>query len=457
MRLAAGAFGARGSLQRRLVGNLVVALLVCVAGAAIVLTQEFFEHLDERAEDALRLEARELADQLDPSRPDLGQDPAALRFVGDTGAYRYTVFDADWQPLLGAELGPEAAPFLAAAADSGAMVPIGGDRRGVVVTRDQWPGGPVHVLASSRLYAVDRTHFLLLRHELDEAVLWLLAAVALVLTAAVVTARRAMRPLRQLRTQAGGIVPGVPERRLTADRLPTELAPLVAAVNDAFDRLERGYQAQRDFGSNVAHEIRTPLAVLRSAIEGVEDPALRHTLAGDLADLDRLFEQLIDLARADALGSAACQPVCLHALAADFAAEAGPGALRAGRTLAIAGTAAPAWGHPGLLTVALSNLVRNALAHSPRGGEVEIEVTAAPPGWRVLDRGPGTDPGTRDRLFDRFRRGQRAGAGPGGSGIGLAIVKAVAEGHGGTVGVEDRPGGGSVFWIRLPAAPQHDL
>jgi signal transduction histidine kinase len=86
---------------------------------------------------------------------------------------------------------------------------------------------------------------------------------------------------------------------------------------------------------------------------------------------------------------------------------------------------------------------------------VEIEVTADPPGWRVLDRGPGTARETRERLFDRFRRGQREG-GPG-SGIGLAIVKAVAEGHGGSVGVEDRPGGGSAFWIRLPSAPQQEL
>ena len=128
MRLVAAAFGARGSLQRRLVGNLVVALLVCVAGAAILLTEEFFEHLEERAEQSLRVEAEELAAQLDPDLPALGQDPAALRFAGDAGAYRYTVFDAAWRPLLGGELGPEAAQMLGAAAASGAMVPIGADR-----------------------------------------------------------------------------------------------------------------------------------------------------------------------------------------------------------------------------------------------------------------------------------------------------------------------------------------
>ncbi len=452
MRLLTGAVGARGSLQRRLVVSLVAALTLCVAGAALVLTQEFFEHLDERAEEALRLEASEIAGQLDPARPFLGQNPSALRFAGDGGAYRYTVFDDRWRPVLGDELGPDAAAGLAA---TSGMIPIGAHRLGVVVTRDL-PGGPVHVLATTRLYTAGRLNALLLRHELDEAMLWLLLAVVFVLTVAIVTARRAMLPLTQLMEQAGAILPGAPERRLAADRLPTELAPLVAAVNDAFDRLELGYQAQRDFASNVAHEIRTPLAVLRSAIEGVEDPNRRQDLLADLGALDRLFEQMIDLARADALDSVIRTPVCLRRLAVDFAAEAGPGVLRAGRALAVSGAArAPARGHPGLLTVALSNLVRNALAHSPPGSEVEIEVSDAPPGWRVLDRGPGTPPALREALFERFRRGQREGAAPG-AGIGLAIVKAVAEGHGGSVGVEPRPGGGSIFWIRLPAAPQHE-
>lgn len=456
MRLVAAAFGARGTLQRRLVLNLVVALLVCVAGAVMVTTEEFFEHLQERAENSLHLEAEELAAQLDWDLPSLGQNPAALRFTGDAGAYRYTVFDAAWRPLLGRELGPEAAQILGAAAASGTMVPIGADRLGVVVTREL-PGGPVHVLASTRLYSVNRSNFLSLLYELDEAVLWLLVAVSLVLTAAIVTARRAVRPLRQVMEQAAAIVPGAPERRLTAERLPAELAPLVAAVNRAFDRLERGYQGQRDFASNVAHEIRTPLAVLRSAVEGIDDADQRRGLLADLAELDRLFEQLIDLARADALGSVAYRPVCLHALAVAFAAEAAPGALRSGHALAITGAeAAPAWGHRGLLTVALSNLVRNALAHSPCGGEVEIEVTADPPGWRVLDRGPGPPAENRERLFERFRRGQREGAGASGSGIGLAIVKAVAEGHGGSVGLEERPGGGAVFWMQLAPGPRHD-
>ena len=126
-------------------------------------------------------------------------------------------------------------------------------------------------------------------------------------------------------------------------------------------------------------------------------------------------------------------------------------ALRAGRTLAVTGaTRAPARGHAGLLTVALSNLVRNALAHSPEGSEVEIEVQADPPGWRVLDRGPGVPEAARDALFERFQRGAHGtDTGPG-AGIGLAIVQTVAEAHRGAVTIEDRPGGGAAFVIELP-------
>ena len=91
-------FGARHSLQRRLVLNVVLALLVCLLMATVILIREFYDHLDENAKAALLQEAAELAASLDPAAPDFGLDAAALRFSGDTGAYRYTVFDARWTP-----------------------------------------------------------------------------------------------------------------------------------------------------------------------------------------------------------------------------------------------------------------------------------------------------------------------------------------------------------------------
>jgi signal transduction histidine kinase len=446
-------FGARRSLQRRLVVNVVLALLACVLMATIILVSEFYDHLDENAEAALLREAEEVAATIDPAAPEVGLDAAAVRFVGDAGAYRYTVFDARWTPLVGGEFGagdPEVKARLERAVETGHMVSVGHDRLGVVVRR-ALPDGEVFVLATARSTAALRTQFASLRHEFSEQIGWVVFGVVSVLAAAILAARRSLRPLRLAMMQATRVTPGAPERRLTADGLPDELRPLIEAVNGAFDRLEKGYQAQRDFSSNVAHEIRTPLAVLRSGIEALEDPALRLELSDDLSLLDRLFEQLIDLARAEALATAAQSDLDLHELALDLAMEMSAPALRAGRTLAVTGaTHAPARGHAGLLTVALGNLVRNALAHSPEGSEVEIEVQADPPGWRVLDRGPGVPEAAREALFERFQRGAHGPNTAPGAGIGLAIVRTVAEAHRGTVTIEDRPGGGAAFLVELP-------
>nr|WP_246175877.1 HAMP domain-containing sensor histidine kinase [Roseovarius bejariae] len=272
------------------------------------------------------------------------------------------------------------------------------------------------------------------------------------MAAAIATARRIQAPLRKTAEQLKAVAPGTPDIRLGKADLPTEFAPFVASVNAALDRLEEGYQAQRDFSSNVAHEVRTPLAVLRSTIELVENTTLRNDLLEDLERLDRLFSQLIELARADAAGERAMTTVDLNRIAIDLAAEESLRALRQNRSLAVTGAGtAPAIGHAGLLNVALGNLVRNALAHSPEGTEIEIEVLASPPGWRVYDRGPGVPDDMKPVIFDRFERG-KTNAHEGGVGIGLSIVWAVMQAHGGHCRVEDRKGGGAVFTLELPEA-----
>jgi signal transduction histidine kinase len=442
-------FGASRSLQRRLVVNVVIALLVCVSLAALVFVFEFYEHLDESAEADLRREALEVAAALDPAAPHLGQDPNAIRFAGAAGAYRYTVFDSAWTPILGDEFdGPPAAATIAAlvSAETGAVA-VSADRIGVAV-RHALPEGVVFVLATTTSASASRSELTNLRHELEEQAGWVAFGVLSVLIAAILAARRSLQPLREALVQAAAVSPGAPERRLSSKGLPIELQPLIEAVNRAFDRLESGYQGQRNFSSNVAHEIRTPLAVLRSGIEALDDDLLRRELSEDLRRLDRMFEQLIDLARAESHGARPQGDVDLHRLTMDLALEMATDALRSGRSLAVVGDAnAPARGDRGLLTVALRNLVRNALIHTPEGTEVEIVVDASPPGWRVLDRGPGVPDADKTKIFERFQRGvKNTGEG---AGIGLAIVKTVVEAHGGSVRVEDRPGGGAAFSISL--------
>lgn len=442
------AFGARGSLQRNVSVTILVSLLVAMAMSAAVLIHEFFEHLEEKLEAELTREAAEVLIQTDPARPHHGLEPDALRYRGNAGAYRYTVFDEDLNPVAGSEVTPE---VLARLPGLPPMIPatfeLPGDRPAMALC-DLRGGKRVCVLASSAGEGEDWTTVQTMLHEIGEQLQWVVAGALLVLVAAILATRLSLRPLDDVLREARDIGPSAPDRRLSTQGLASEIVPLVEAVNGAFDRLEKGLRAQREFSSNVAHEVRTPLAVLRSGIDRIEDKTLKARLKQDLSGLETIFEQLIDLARADALGPASFTDVTLDSLAVQISSDRALEAVRAGKTLAVGGdTGVHVRGNAGLLAIAIDNLVRNALAFTPEGGEVELDITAHPPQLRVMDRGPGIPETQRAALFERFHRGEVRHEG---AGIGLAIVKSVAEAHGATVRIEYRPGGGSIFVLAFP-------
>ena len=447
MSFAAQLFGPAQSLRRRLTINIVLALFVSMLLAAAVLISEFFEHIEESTRDDLFLEAREILGQINPSAPDLGLDPSALRFRGETGAYRYTVFDASRGVIAGGETSRDIQAQLASMRPGQAMeIDLPGGRVGGAI-REQVQGTEIYVLASTLPPGTGGSQFHQLMHEVNEQLWWVLTGFVLILTAAWLSTRGTVASLEELSQQANRIGPQDTDKRLSQQNVPTEIRPLIQAVNSAFDRLEQGLNAQRDFSSNVAHEVRTPLAVLRSSIDRISDAGIQASLAEDLSRLDRIFEQLIDLARADASRGSGFESVHLRSVVMEQAVELGSEAVKAGRRLAINGdTDCIVKGHAGLLGIAVNNLVRNALHYAPKGSEVEIEVTAEPPAIRVLDSGPGVPDALKTRLFERFNRGPSASPNQG-SGIGLAIVESVARAHGATASVSDRPGGGSVFAI----------
>lgn len=283
-------------------------------------------------------------------------------------------------------------------------------------------------------------------HEVKEQTQWILLGSFIVFASAVGAVRLSLSSLDKVRREALEIRPDAQDGRLSANDLPAELVPLALAVNTAFARLQQGYKAQRAFAANVAHEVRTPLAVLHSSVDTIRDIAIRESLKQDVIRLEAIFEQLVDLARADALMPEAFSGVELCRLARQVSGARAMEALKAGKMMAVTGADnVTVAGHEGLLGIALDNLVRNALKHSPAGSEVEIDVQEHPPGLRVLDRGPGVAPEDREAIFEPFHRGRRPSGD--GSGIGLTIVRAVAASHGADVRVEDRPGGGSIFSI----------
>ncbi len=439
-------FGQRRSLKRSLLLNIIAALSLCIILAGAILISEFYEHLEENLEDAMIDEAKEIVSQIDPAAPQYGLDADALRFQGVEGTYRYTVYDETGNIVAGGEgavvIWPQLSQIRLGDPQSIALL---GDRLGIGL-RARIADQDVFVLVSTYPKENNETQFDKLLHEIEEEIWWVVLGVVMVLTFALFATGRALSSLKVLSNQAHQIGPTATNQRLQTDRVPTEIAPLIEDVNMAFDRLEQGYKAQRDFAANVAHEIRTPIAVLRSSIDRIDDPALKKTLSQDAKQLDRIFGQLIDLSRADAALQSGFEPVDLRDVAVEVATELAPVALRSGRRLSVIGDETVlVHGNAGLLGIALANVVRNALQYSSESSEVEIELHSNPAGWRVLDRGPCVPDALKTALFERFNRGNQANAGSKGSGIGLAIAKSVAHSHNAAVSFQDRDGGGSIF------------
>ena len=238
------------------------------------------------------------------------------------------------------------------------------------------------------------------------------------------------------------------EIRLSDTNLPREMLPLVKAINATLDRLDHGFRMQREFTADAAHELRTPLAVLAVHLDSLEDKQVAAALREDVERMGRLVGQLLSVAQLEALDVAADEMVDLHAIAVDVAASLAPFALRRSRSVAVSGEPGIALvrGNAEALRQAVRNLVENGLQHTPPDTTVEVAVSAAP-ALQVIDRGPGVPPADRAQLFERFWGGRRSGDG---AGLGLAIVQRIAAAHGGNLTVDDAPGGGGRFTIKLP-------
>ncbi|MFJ3978966.1 sensor histidine kinase [Streptomyces sp. NPDC090021] len=263
---------------------------------------------------------------------------------------------------------------------------------------------------------------------------------------------RALRPVDAIRTELASVTASELDRRVPDPGGADEIARLARAVNATLDRLERSDARQRQFTADASHELRNPLAAVRSRLEvalaaGRPD---RESVGAALAEterLQRIAADLLLLARLDGGPPPRTEPVDLALLAAEDVARRG-GARVALRLDARAPV--PAAGDPARLERALANLVDNALRHA----RSEVAVRAAEQdGWAVLevtDDGPGIPDADRDRIFERFVRldSGRSRAG-GGTGLGLAIAREIARAHGGDVRAWAAPDGGARLVLRI--------
>ncbi|HKU86761.1 MAG TPA: ATP-binding protein [Casimicrobiaceae bacterium] len=245
-----------------------------------------------------------------------------------------------------------------------------------------------------------------------------------------------------------------------ADRgVPEELQPLAASINGLLARLSDALAAQRRFTADAAHELRTPLAALKLQLDLARrngaasgSQAALDDLEAGVARASHVVEQLLTLARVEPEAMARARTQCdLAALARDaVVARAGLAAAKSIDLGLVRADATIVDGEPANLAILLSNLLDNALRYTPRGGRIDVAVEQADDGATlvVADTGPGIPADERARVFDRFVRGRDVHE-PG-SGLGLSIVKRIADAHNATVTL-DAPaeGGGLVVRVRF--------
>ncbi|WP_380877832.1 ATP-binding protein [Sphingomonas sp. DBB INV C78] len=283
-------------------------------------------------------------------------------------------------------------------------------------------------------------------------------------------ARTIVRPLRRLARAAHRVRLGR-AREVQVPRLPSrrdEIGLLARALSDMSQALRHRIDATEAFAADVTHELKNPLASLRSAVETMEkvkDPVLQDQLLevvrDDVHRLDRLITDIADASRLDAeLSRARFETIDLGAMIEGLIAARERRGVESGVRLAFArphaGTAV-VLGDGSRLTRVIENLVDNAISFSPVGGLVKIAATRDGDEviCRVDDEGPGVAPDVREAIFKRFHSIRPEGEAFGQhSGLGLAIAKAIVEAHNGTIMVQDRDDApsGARFIIRLPVA-----
>ncbi|WP_017668044.1 HAMP domain-containing histidine kinase [Sandarakinorhabdus sp. AAP62] len=332
----------------------------------------------------------------------------------------------------------------------------------IVNAATQVPGVGTVLLTDS----ADDLADILRRERLTSA--WLLLSVmALTLGLSLYLARTIVRPLRLLAIAAHRVRLGR-SREVVVPRLPErkdEIGALARAISDMSTALRRQIDATEAFAADVAHELKNPLASLRSAVEvleRVEQPDLRAQLLGvirdDVGRIDRLITDIADASRLDAeLSRTGFQPIDIGALCDGLVAAYGISVPARGVTVVRRGASQPVLieGDASRLAQVLRNLIDNAISFSPDGGEVALALQCAGAEVELLvsDQGPGVPPANRRDIFRRFYSERPAGEDFGRhSGLGLSIAGAIVAAHGGQIVVEDVPGGGALFRVVLPAA-----
>jgi signal transduction histidine kinase len=306
-------------------------------------------------------------------------------------------------------------------------------------------------------------------------VVWALAtACVLSITAAGVAMRllrrRSLHPIEEVRGQVEEIEPAHLSQRIELSSGPKDVHEAVDALNAMLDRLEAALIEQTKFIANVSHELKTPLTYLlgqtqlirRQARTPEEHDRFVDNIEAELRRMADTINSFLTLARArGGLADLSVTPVTANDLVLGAVEHCQP--LARHREVQVIPTLAPAAedgqvpqirGDADLLSAMIENLIRNAIQHSPVEGKVDVTLRCQDGGAHIFvrDRGKGIPPEELETIFERYRRSNSDDSELESAGLGLAIAKAVARMHGGSISADNHPDGGAEFEVKLPLA-----
>ncbi len=441
----------------------VLAVVLTVFGTVVFVMMR--HHLMQRIDQGLHEELADVLSEVGRAKtPESLKEWLNRRFAAHAGFDFQITRPSGERFFFNLRLADKAWPLPPQDADSSVSVfqtiPIEEDNDWRIVhVRVQGPDGPLTVQVGRSLAAYE--------HELNELLMTFLLAGPLTLLAAIsggyFLACRVLRPVQEMTQAAKTITADRLNARIAVDNPHDELGELGETLNQMIEGLERSFTEMRRFTADAAHELRTPLAIIRSEAEIAlrlprSSEEYRDVLENLLEDTNRLTilaNQLLFLSRQDArIGSQATQSVCLDVLLLDVVDNMRVMAHEKDMTLELShNPPCELITDPRLLRRVFVNLLDNAIKYTdPAGGVVvSSEVATDEVMIRIRDSGVGIASEHLTHLFERFYRVDAARSGEGnGAGLGLAICHSIVRSYGGTMGVESTMGQGSEFTVRLP-------
>jgi signal transduction histidine kinase len=316
---------------------------------------------------------------------------------------------------------------------------------------DETPFGPVRIGVSGvKFHWVDIAYSL--KVDISLGFFYSSGAILLTLLVAWKAVRRGLAPLNAVVSRARQIDMDTLKTRLPVDNVPSEIAPLIEAINEALSRLDASAARMRRYTANAAHELRTPLAIMRARLENQPEPSSKPELLLEVDHLQAIIDQLLVSARLaerqEQLDHKLDLVATIHGIVGDYF----PLVVECSRKIEFERPCEPVVvkGNKRAIERVVANLIDNALRVEPKNGTIVVRVCPNAT-VEVIDHGVGIAPGDREKIFEPFWSGKGSQTG---AGLGLAIAKDVMESLGGHIAVEDTLGGGATFKLSFSAADE---